>query len=114
LNTFEECLNESRKSLPKSPIGQVIAYLTLVIDRQRKLAFHSDIGIGEGVAAIKALGISTGSGNMAEIETSVLAKQFLDRRLNAMERVASELSIRVRQRNRRRVTIRWTFRHADG
>ena len=51
--------------------------------------------------------------NMAEIEISVLTKQCLDRRLNAMERVASEASRWVRQRNRRRVPIRWTFRHAD-
>jgi hypothetical protein len=51
--------------------------------------------------------------NMAEIEISVLTKQCLDRRLNTMERVASEASIWVRHRNRRRVPIRWTFRHSD-
>jgi hypothetical protein len=51
--------------------------------------------------------------NMAEIEISVFTKQCLDRRLNAMERVESEASVWVRDRNRRRVPIRWTFRHAD-
>jgi hypothetical protein len=51
--------------------------------------------------------------NMAEIEISVLTKQCLNRRLNAMERVASEASIWMRHRNRRRVSIHWTFRHAD-
>ena len=51
--------------------------------------------------------------NMAEIEISVLTKQCLDRRLNTMERIASEASIWVRHRNRRRVPIHWTFRHAD-
>jgi transposase len=51
--------------------------------------------------------------NMAEIEFSVLTKQCLDRRLNSMERVECEASIWVRQRNRRGVPIRWTFRHTD-
>jgi transposase len=51
--------------------------------------------------------------NMAEIEISVLTKQCLGRRLNTMERVASEASIWARQRNRRRIPIHWTFRHAD-
>jgi hypothetical protein len=51
--------------------------------------------------------------NMAEIEISVLAKQCLDRRLATLENVERHVAAWSRQRNRQRITINWTFRHAD-
>jgi transposase len=51
--------------------------------------------------------------NMAEIEISVLTKQCLGRRLGTLEEVQRHASIWSRKRNRRNVTICWTFNRTD-
>jgi hypothetical protein len=51
--------------------------------------------------------------NMAEIEISVLTKQCLDRRIAVLEDVQRQASIWSRDRNRRKATINWTFKHED-
>jgi hypothetical protein len=51
--------------------------------------------------------------NMAEIEISVLTKQCLDRRIAVLEDVQRQASIWSRDRNHRKATINWTFKHED-
>lgn len=47
--------------------------------------------------------------NMAEIELSSLSKQCLDRRIASMRILASQVKSWTRQRNRRKISIRWNF-----
>lgn len=51
--------------------------------------------------------------NMAEIEISALQRQCLDRRLPTFEDVVRQAAACSRDRNRKRITIEWTFRRAD-
>ena len=51
--------------------------------------------------------------NMAEIEISALQRQCLDRRLPTFEDVVRQAAACSRDRNRRNITIEWTFRRAD-
>ena len=51
--------------------------------------------------------------NMAEIEISVLTKQCLGRRIATIDDVQRQAAIWARDRNRRRVTINWTFNQHD-
>lgn len=51
--------------------------------------------------------------NMAEIEISAISRQCLDRRLPTFEDVVREAAACSRDRNRRKITIEWTFRRAD-
>ena len=51
--------------------------------------------------------------NMAEIEISILTNQCLDRRLPTLEDVQRHAATWSRERNRRKATIQWTFRHSD-
>jgi hypothetical protein len=47
--------------------------------------------------------------NMAEIELSALSKQCLDRRIADIDSLASEVEPWVLERNKKKVTITWTF-----
>lgn len=51
--------------------------------------------------------------NMAEIEISAISRQCLDRRLPKFEDVVRQAAACSRDRNRRNITIDWTFRRAD-
>lgn len=51
--------------------------------------------------------------NMAEIELSVLARQCLDRRMDTLEEVQTEVLAWQQQRNHAQVTIDWRFTTAD-
>jgi hypothetical protein len=50
--------------------------------------------------------------NMAEIELSVMTRQCLDRRLPSRERVATEVTAWVKDRNASRATVQWRFTNA--
>ena len=47
--------------------------------------------------------------NMAEIELSALSKQCLDRRISSRVALAREVMAWVEKRNRKRITITWSF-----
>jgi hypothetical protein len=47
--------------------------------------------------------------NMAEIELSALSKQCLDRRINTRTALAKEVMAWADKRNRKRITIEWSF-----
>lgn len=47
--------------------------------------------------------------NMAEIELSVLSKQCLDRRIDKIRTLATQVKGWTKQRNRRKITICWGF-----
>lgn len=51
--------------------------------------------------------------NMAEIEISAISRQCLDRRLPTFEDVVRQTAACSRDRNRKYITIDWTFRRAD-
>ena len=51
--------------------------------------------------------------NMAEIEISAIDRQCLSRRLATIEQVQSEASHCSRDRNRKKITINWTFSRKD-
>lgn len=51
--------------------------------------------------------------NMAEIELAILARQCLDRRLDEVETVCSEIAAWEAPRNAQRVSIDWRFTTAD-
>jgi hypothetical protein len=51
--------------------------------------------------------------NMAEIELSVLARQCLDRRIDSIEKLRTEVAAWVDERNEEQVTINWQFTTAD-
>lgn len=51
--------------------------------------------------------------NMAEIEISAISRQCLDRRLPTFEHVVRETAACSRDRNRKKITIEWTFQRAD-
>jgi transposase len=51
--------------------------------------------------------------NMAEIEISAISRQCLDRRLPTFKDVVREAAACSRDRNRRKITIEWTFRRAE-
>lgn len=51
--------------------------------------------------------------NMAEIELSVLTKQCLDRRVPSLEEVQRHVAAWTRDRNRKQITIDWTFKRTD-
>ena len=51
--------------------------------------------------------------NMAEIETGLLTRQCLDRRLADRDVLGSEVAAWQRQRNDRRRTIEWKFTRQD-
>lgn len=51
--------------------------------------------------------------NVAEIELSVLSRQCLDRRIESMEKLRSEVAAWEEIRNEKRVEIRWQFTTAD-
>lgn len=51
--------------------------------------------------------------NMAEIELSSLSKQCLDRRIASIRNLASQVKSWTRQRNRRKIAIRWNFTKND-
>lgn len=51
--------------------------------------------------------------NMAEIEISAISRQCLDRRLPTFEDVVRQTAACSRDRNRKSITIDWTFRRAD-
>lgn len=47
--------------------------------------------------------------NMAEIEFSALSKQCLDRRIDSLSRMKSEVDIWTKNRNKAKVKIEWQF-----
>jgi hypothetical protein len=51
--------------------------------------------------------------NVAEIALSVLARQCLDRRIEAREDPEREVAAREEDRNERGVEVRWQFTTAD-
>jgi len=51
--------------------------------------------------------------NMAEIEIAALSKQCLTRRLSTIDEVQYEASRCSRERNRKKITINWTFHRKD-
>ena len=51
--------------------------------------------------------------NMVEIELSVLSKQCLDRRIDDIKKLRSEVIPWVKQRNQRKATIQWAFSKND-
>ncbi len=51
--------------------------------------------------------------NMAEIELSAMSKQCLDRRISCMRKLAREVTIWAKKRNRFKVKISWQFTKND-
>ena len=51
--------------------------------------------------------------NMAEIELSVLARQYLDRRIESAEELRREVEAWEEDRNERGVGVKWQFTTAD-
>lgn len=51
--------------------------------------------------------------NMAEVEISAITRQCLGRRLATLEEVQHELSHCSRDRNRKKITINWTFKKTE-
>ena len=51
--------------------------------------------------------------NMAEIEFSALSRQCLNRRIETIERMQSEVQARVKQRNKEAGKIHWSFTVGD-
>lgn len=51
--------------------------------------------------------------NMVEIELSALSRQCLDRRIDSIKKLTSEVIPWVKQRNQRKVMIQWTFSKND-
>jgi hypothetical protein len=51
--------------------------------------------------------------NMAELEIGVMSRQCLDRRIPAIEKMASEVQAWVTERNNHKAAVRWHFTTAD-
>lgn len=51
--------------------------------------------------------------NMAEIELSALSKQCLDRRIETLEKLATEVDSWEQERNAAKATVRWKFNKND-
>ncbi|WP_161884118.1 transposase [Deinococcus alpinitundrae] len=51
--------------------------------------------------------------NAVEIEFAVLSRQCLDRRIDSMERLRSEVEAWSRKRNQKRVGVKWRFTTDD-
>jgi hypothetical protein len=51
--------------------------------------------------------------NIAEIELSAMSRQCLDRRIDTLEKLQSELSAWQRERNRNQKTVKWQFTAGD-
>lgn len=47
--------------------------------------------------------------NMAEIEFSALARQCLGRRINSIDTLSKQVSIRAQERNKQSVKVHWSF-----